>query len=175
MEVNPYVLHQKGMSPQEIETIAEIIVKAQEKKTAKIKFLDVLAYWALLAVAIIGNGLVSFTLAPFIIITNNFLLYIVLIILGAALGVMFATVVKSLEIQLHHHTLILFLVPVLAFISFFGITLVTNSVATTYNIQIQHNPATVSIFYLVAFIAPYLNMLFTKFIKNHKLESKQRV
>ncbi|MHA1918015.1 MAG: hypothetical protein ACTSUV_06880 [Candidatus Ranarchaeia archaeon] len=152
--------------------MARVIVKAESKKTKFIGFLDTASYWILLAVAIVGNILVSFTLIPFIILLSNINLFIIIIILGASFGIMFSSVIRDVEIQLHHHTLILFVVPLVAFISFFIITNMSNAIATTYDIHTTHNPAFVGILYVFAFLVPYINLLFTKYIKEHKKSIK---
>lgn len=167
MEYDPYRFHQKGMSPSEIDHLARVIVRAEENKEKRVKRVEGLAYGALLLVALVGSILLSFTFIPFIILLSNVHLYIVLILLGAAFGVMFSSAIKNLEVQLHHHTLILFLVPLVAFVSFFIITTMANATAAAYALRTAHSPAIVGILYITSFLLPYLNLLFTRYLHQH--------
>ncbi len=168
MEFDPYRLHSKGFRPEEIEKIGKTISLAEQKKQAHVKILETMAYWVMISTAIIGNFLISFTLIPYIVLLDNINLYIVVVILGVAIGLLFTSVIKSLEIKLHHHTLIIFLVPVTAFISFFIITGMSNQIASFYNIKTAHNPVIVGLIYIISFMVPYFNFLFSKYIKTHK-------
>jgi len=168
MDFDPYRLHNQGFEAEEIEKIRNTISVAEQKKQKHIKILEVLAYWVLLAFAIIGNILVSFTLIPYIVVLNTGNLYLIVIIIGISTGLMFSSVIKSLEIKLHHHALIIFSVPITAFISFFVITEMSNQAVQFYKIHPATSPAIIAIIYVASFMAPYAGFLFSKYLKNQK-------
>lgn len=167
MEFDPFKLHSKGLNHDEIAKVKKIIDKAQAKKTRKTKILEKMSCWVILGITAIGNIIVSFMIIPYLVFLGNYTLYIILVIIGAALGIMFSQVLKSLEVEIGHHALMLLIIPTSAFVSFFIITSASNEIAKSYNIHSSHNPAIVGFFYIIIFLLPYLYFLFSKYIKNH--------
>ncbi len=148
-------LKKKGWKKKDIKETIKIIEKRKKKK--KIIFLDKIVYWIALFIAIIGNMLIAISLIPFLLTLNEILLYTVIIILGLAFGLFFEIVVRDLEnLEKKHHIIITILMPSIALISFFIITIVANNIKKLLGIgTITHEPLLVGIIYAISFILPY--------------------
>ncbi|RJQ17334.1 hypothetical protein C4573_04755 [Candidatus Woesearchaeota archaeon] len=155
MHINPYTLKEKGWSAKEIDHAAGIVEKHKKKW-------DQAAYWVLLIVTIVGNFLLSTALLPMMLLMNDLSFLALIGVLGIILGVLITGVIKGMDLHFHHHTAILFIVPLIAFISFFFITGTANLIALQTNIAYYHNPGIVGLVYIVAYLLPYIQFLITR-------------
>lgn len=141
-----------------IKIIQEERKKERERKKKNIIFLDKIVYWIALFVAIIGNMLIAISLIPFLLTLSRVLLYLVLVIMGLAFGLFFEIVVRDIEnLEKKKHIIISILVPSIAVISFFIITIVANNLKMLLGIKVVANePLLVGVTYTIAFILPYV-------------------
>ncbi len=139
-----------------VKLIQEERKKLKERKKTII-FLDKIVYWVALFIAIIGNMLIAISIIPFLLTLSKILLYVVIAIMGLAFGLFFEIVVRDLEkLEKKKHIIISILIPSIAVISFFVITIVANNLKTLLGIKIiAHEPLLVGITYAIAFILPY--------------------
>ncbi len=151
-------LLEKGFTKKEAQKTIEIIERAKEKKTPKIRFLDSFIYWMLLIVSIIGNLVMSITLIPFLLAFKKIPLYFIIIILAAMFGFLFDQLIKDIENLEHQHYIIAWIfIPALALINIYYITSFTNHVTEIFKLEISINPPLlISVIYVIAFILPYL-------------------
>jgi len=150
-------LLKKGFSRNEAQKTVEILDKATELKSSKIKFLDATIYWVLLIVAIIGNLVISIILVPFLLAFKTIPLYFTIIVLAALFGFLFDQLIRDIEHLEHkHHIIAWIFIPVLAIINTYYMTSFANYVTETLELPLaSHSPLMISITYVIAFILPY--------------------
>ena len=62
-----------------------------------------------------------------------------------------------------HHLIAGIIIPVLAVFNLYMVTKISNSINTVFKItSVRENPLTISAFYVIAFLLPYLWTLFVK-------------
>ena len=158
-------LEQKGWSKKDISKTIRIIEQAKANKHPKIKILDKSVYWISLVIAIIGNFIISISLIPILLALNNLPLYIVLITLGVAFGLLFELLIRTIEhLEAKHHIFLGIMMPIIAIINVIIIVTFSNNLEKAINIQNPHSPLLVGIAYALAFMLPYL--IYQLFLKN---------
>ena len=151
-------LLKKGFSKKEAKKTIDIIQKAKEKKSTKIKFLDTITYWFLLIVATIGNAVISVILIPFLLAFKKIPLYFTIFILAAMFGLLFDQLIRGIEnLENKHYIIAWIFIPALAIINTYYMASFTNHLTETLNLSVAyHSPIPISITYVVAFILPYI-------------------
>jgi len=151
-------LLEKGYSKKEAKRTIDVIQKAKERKSLKIKFLDAVIYWVLLAVAIIGNMIISVILMPFLLTFKKIPLYGTVIILATMFGFLFDQLIRDIEnLENKHHIIAWVFIPALAVINTYYMTSFTNHLTETLRLPIEHNsPLLISVTYVGAFMIPYI-------------------
>jgi hypothetical protein len=150
-------LLEKGFSKKEAQQTIDIINRAKEEKSSKIKFLDSMIYWVLLIVAIIGNLVISIALIPFLLAFKKIPLYFTIVILAAMFGYLFDQLIKDIENLENKHQIIAWaFIPALAIVNTYYMTSFANHVTNTLSLPFAlHSPILISITYVIAFILPY--------------------
>ena len=151
-------LLEKGFSKKEAKRTIDIIQKAKKKKSSKIKFLDSLIYWILLIVAIIGNMVISIILIHFLLAFKRIPLYFIIIILAAMFGFLFDQLIRDIEhLEKKHHIIAWAFIPSLAIINVYYMASFANYLVQSLKLPLTlHSPLIISIFYVIAFITPYI-------------------
>lgn len=151
-------LLERGFSKKEAQRTVDIIQKAEETKSPKIKFLDSIIYWALLIVAIIGNIIISVTLIPFLLAFKKVPLYFTIFILAAMFGFLFDQLIRDIEtIERKHHIIAWVFIPALAIINTYYMVSFANHLTKTLKLPMpSHSPLAISIIYVTAFVLPYV-------------------
>lgn len=85
----------RGWSEKEVKDAEEILKKGRIKKTKKIILFDKYIYWVALFAGILGNIVISIVLVPFLTVLKGMLVYVVVVILGAAFGMFFEMVIRN--------------------------------------------------------------------------------
>lgn len=151
-------LKKRGWSEQEIAKAKEII-KARRKhdKSASIVHANRLLFWTAFIVIIIGNLLISIFIVPFLIMLNKPGVNLIIVVLGIAFGLLFNFIITDIEYltKKHHYTAGI-IIPIIAIINFFLITRFANKFSELLGIGIRQDPYTISIVYVIAFIAPFV-------------------
>ena len=151
-------LLKKGFSKKEAKKTVDIIKKAKEKKSFRIRFLDSIVYWILLIIAIIGNLVISIILIPFLLTFKKIPLYFIIAVLAAMFGFLFDQLIRDIENLEHKHYIVAwFFIPALAVINIYYMTSFTNYLTETLELPLALNsPLWISIAYVFAFILPYV-------------------
>jgi len=151
-------LTKKGWPKADIKKTIKIINRAKQEKSKTIKIIDAIVYWFVLFVAIIGNFIISIILVPFLVVFGYARLYIVVITLGAAFGILFNILLKDIEnLERRHHIIIGMFLPALTLINVVYMVNFANFLSDTIGIaNTQHNPFVIGAMYTISFIAPYL-------------------
>lgn len=137
-------------------------MKRKEKKKKKEesikKKMNKLVYWIALLVTIAGNLIISADLIPFLIVMKDIPLYLIIIVLGIAFGLLFNLLLKDIEhIDFKHHVIAAIFIPGIAIVNLFIITNLANRLIEILDISnVQHNPIVISIVYIIAFMLPYV-------------------
>jgi len=149
-------LRKKGWKKKDIKETIKIIER-KKQKSKKMIFLDKIVYWVALFIAIIGNMLIAVSILPFLLTLNEVLLYLIIVIMGLAFGLLFEIIIRDIEnLEKKHHIIITILMPSISLIFFFIITIVANNIKKIIGIgTITHEPLIVGTIYAVAFILPY--------------------
>ncbi|MBL7054441.1 hypothetical protein ISS05_01645 [Candidatus Woesearchaeota archaeon] len=149
-------LKKKGWTEKEIAETVKITREAKKNKHPAIKFLDKAVYWISLLIAIIGNGIISIVLMPFLMTLKSFQLYLVVVTIGISFGLLFELLIRSIvHLKTKHHLFFGFFIPLVAIINVFIITNIVNNLGNSVMIKNAHNPLIVSVVYGVVFILPY--------------------
>jgi len=150
-------LTKRGWTKKEINDTLKIFREAKNNKHPAIKFLDKSVYWIALAAAILGNFIISVVLIPFLLTLKNFHLYLVIVTLGVAFGLLFELLIRSItHLETRHHLFFGFLIPVIAIVNVFVIAIYSKGLEKKLMIESAYNPLLVSVVYGVAFIVPYV-------------------
>ena len=156
-------LEHKGWTSDEIEKARRILETAQEKKSQKILVLDAVIYWVALFVAILGNVVVSVVLIPFLLALRDILLYVIIITLGVAFGLLFDLLIRDIDtLSSRHYIIAGIFIPCLAITNVFLMANFSNTLTVSMHLKNIHPPLLVGAVYTIAFIAPYLLSHFTE-------------
>lgn len=149
-------LNKKGWAEGEINKTLKIVREAKKNKHPAIKILDKAVYWIALIMAIIGNFIISIALMPFLLALNSIQLYLIIVTIGIAFGMLFELLIRSItHLKKGHHLFFGFLIPIVAVVNIFIIAKFADILKKMYMIYNIHNPFVVSVVYAAAFITPY--------------------
>jgi hypothetical protein len=168
-------LYEKGWDKEEIEKTVKIFEEGRNKKSKTILFIDWIAYWSALIIAIIGNMVLSVLLIPFLLVASSSFLYPALAIIGIAFGFVFNIILKDIEqIEKTKHIIIGMFLPALALINVYIITQLSNHLAYLMKLPYGvHKPVIVSIVYSVSFVIPYvITQLLKRAVRKPSLHKK---
>ena len=151
-------LLKKGFSKQEAMKTIGILAKAEQKKSARIRFLDSIIYWVLLFVAIIGNMVIAIILIPFILTFRPVPLFFIIALLAAMFGFLMDTLIRDIEsIEKKHLIIAWLLIPSLAVINIFYMTSFTDHLVDVFSMSLtMPSPFFISFVYVMAFTLPYI-------------------
>ncbi|MCH8328870.1 MAG: hypothetical protein IIB81_00580 [Nanoarchaeota archaeon] len=147
-------LIEKGWNKRDVSKTIKIIERAKKNKHPQIKILDKFVYWFSLLIAIIGNLIISISLIPVLLALKGLQLYLVIITLGLAFGLLFELLIRSIEhLETKHHILLGIMIPVIAVINFI---IISNNMKKLIGIENPQNPIIVGSVYAITFILPYI-------------------
>ena len=150
-------LEKKGWSKKEISKTVEIIHNAKRLKTPETRFLEKRVYWILLIVIIAANFAISVALIPVLMALRGMVLYIIILIMGIAFGLLFELVIRSIEhLEKRHHIFLAVLIPVVALVNILVISNFSNGLTKILNLKNIHNSLGISVIYTASFVLPYL-------------------
>ena len=149
-------LTEKGWSKKHINEAIAIIEKAKKNKHHKIKLLDKSVYYISLVVAITGNFIISVALIPMLLALKGIVLYITVITIALAFGLLFELLLRTMEhLETKHHIFFGVIIPIIAIINFVNIVIFSNRIETIIKIQNPQNPLLIGLIYTISFIVPY--------------------
>lgn len=120
-----------------------------------------LLYWASLLVLMICNLLIAVFLVPFLLVLGGTLIYILVAVIGFVFGLFFNLLLRDIEnLEAHHHLFATIFIPL---VSLLNITLMTSAsarIAEIIKVSFKLDPVIMSLFYVCAFMLPYLYGMF---------------
>jgi hypothetical protein len=148
-------LTQKGWQPHHIDRAIGVLQSSPSARSDAVRLLDVLIYWGALALAVVGNFILSIAFIPVFLVFDDLSLVISVAIIAAAFGLLLDVVLREIE-HLRHRVIIIpeLFIPAIALINIYIITGLANGFASTLGLQ-THNPWVVSIMYVCAFVLPH--------------------
>ncbi len=151
-------LKSKGWTQAEVKKTYDILAHAEAEKSQSTRFLEQLAFWVALLIAIAGNLIISVVLVPFLLLLSGFGLYLTIFVIGATFGLLFNVLVRYIEnLNQGQHIIAGAFIPALALINIYIITHFSNKLEILLQLTTPaHSPLTVSITYVAAFILPYI-------------------
>ena len=156
-------LKKKGWSEEDINKTQKIISEGAVLDKSKTQpFVNVVVFWTVVLVMVIGNFIISLLLIPFLLIINKIALDVVVVILGLAFGSLFNLLMTDLKyIERKHYILGGLLIPVLALVNISAMVKVAEAMNEVLRVGIvREDPIFVSSLYAIAFILPYLYTVF---------------
>jgi hypothetical protein len=151
-------LAKKGWGALEVKKTTDILAHAEATKNPSIRFLEQLAYWTALLIAILGNFILSVVTVPFLLVLKGFGLYLTIFLVGIGFGLLFSILLKSLEnLGSGQHIIAGAFIPALALINIALIAHFSNKLEILLQLTTPpHSPTLVSITYVTAFVLPFL-------------------
>lgn len=152
-------LREKGWEEHEINHALEIM-HSEEKQQKHIhikKDMNKTIYWTVLLVLTIGNFLISIIMIPFLLVLETYQVEIIVTVIGLIFGSLFNLIIRDIEhIESKHHFAAALFIPALAIINVFVMVSVANTFSARFNLMNAKNPVFVSLFYVGAFVIPYI-------------------
>ncbi len=148
----------KGWSQAEAKKAADIMAHAQAEKSPSMIFLEQTVFWVGMAIAMVGNFIVSVVLVPFLLLLSGWGLYATIFVVGAAFGLLFNVLIHYIEeLGEGQHIMAGAFIPALALVNVYIITHFSNKLEILLQLENPaHSPLFISMTYVVAFVLPYL-------------------
>jgi hypothetical protein len=149
---------EKGWSEAEIKRV-EKIVHREEKEDV---FFSKIVFWSALVVIIFANLIVSLIMVPFLIVMNQWMMYLMVVVLAGTIGFLYNFLITDIgHLEKKHHISAGIIVPILAILNMVIVVIISNRFILELDIKNSpFNPFIVSGVFAVAFIVPYLISLF---------------
>jgi hypothetical protein len=151
-----HALKKRGWQKKHIDKVAQIMKKGEKNKPKGIKILDGLIYWIILVFVLLGNMIVLAGSLPIILEMPEWVLIIVLSIIGLGFGFLVDTLIRDINMSIGNYLFAGFLIPVIATINMLFILEIAKIVAKMIGIIIKMNPLLVVFFYIVSFSLPHV-------------------
>jgi len=120
-----------------------------------------LLYWTALLVLMVCNLLITVFLVPFLLVLGGTLIYIIIAVIGFVFGLFFNLLLRDIEnLEAHHHLFATIFIPLLSLLNIALMTTASARIAEIINVSFKLNPAIMSMFYVSAFMLPYLYGMF---------------
>jgi hypothetical protein len=151
-------LAQKGWGRADVKKATDILAHAESSKSASMIFLDQLAFFVALMIAIIGNFIISVVMVPFLLLLQGLGLYFTIFVIGVTFGVLFNVLVHYIEdLKQGQHIIAGAFIPALALINIYLITHFSNKLEVLLLLETPaHSPIIVSMTYVIAFVLPFV-------------------
>ncbi len=150
-------LASKGWNRAEVKRAADIIAHAESEKSTSMRFLEQMAFWIALFVAILGNFIISVVMVPFLLLLQGWGLYFTIFVIGATFGILFNVIIHYIEdLKEGQHIIVGAFIPALALINIYLIAHFSNDLEILLNLPTPpHSPIAISTMYVFAFVLPY--------------------
>lgn len=120
-----------------------------------------LLYWLALLVLIICNMLIAVFLVPFLLVLGGTVIYFMVSVIGFVFGLFFNLLIRDIEdLEVHHHLFATVLIPLLSLVNIAIMVSASNRIAEIIKVSFKIDPIILSLFYVGAFLVPYLYYLF---------------
>ena len=154
----------RKLSTQDIDDLKEVISKEMDDIRSHETARNVVAYYTVLIVAIMGNIFLSLVFIPFLVFLTEMFLYIVIAVLALMFGLLFNLLVRGIEgIKRKHYLIGEIFIPAIALINVFIMVNLANSIIEKFQVaNATHSAVLVAIVYVFFFSLPYIIFEFLK-------------
>jgi hypothetical protein len=148
----------KGWQPKEVAKTVGILERAPQKKSDWVRFLDVILYWAIFAVSILANFIVSIVLVPLLLTITDAWLYAAIVVIALTFGSMLEVIIRETEwLQRRHYVIAEVFIPATALINIYIIVQLSNRLATILKLPgSSQNPLLIGAVYVLCFSLPHV-------------------
>jgi hypothetical protein len=148
----------KGWQPKEIEKTVTILEQAPQKRSDWVRFLDVILYWAIFAVSILANFIVSIVLVPLLLTITDAWLYAAIAVIALTFGSMLEVIIRETEwLQKRHYVIAEVFIPAIALINIYIIVQLSNRLAVILKLPgSNQSPLLIGAIYVLCFSLPHL-------------------
>ncbi|MFT4312929.1 MAG: hypothetical protein ACMXYA_00830 [Candidatus Woesearchaeota archaeon] len=150
-------LRKKGWTEKELEYALYVMSQSHSHKSRKHKFLDAIMPWFLFISILAGNFIIMFTVVPLLVFMPNFVIYVILSLLGFCFGFLYEIIIRDLEHAwfIHHKIALHIIIPFIALIG--GGFIFIISYAVLPQLMVFPRPSFVfATIYILSFITPLL-------------------
>ncbi|MBN1157391.1 hypothetical protein JXA85_07240 [Candidatus Woesearchaeota archaeon] len=121
------------------------------------KEMNKIVYWMSLLVLTISNFFIAVVLIPFLLALSPLQLYLIVMLLGGIMGMIFNHLIKDIEhIEIRHHLFAAFFIPLIGVIDLFIVVNLANRIAKVLLITVQTDALSVSLVFVASFLFPYV-------------------
>jgi hypothetical protein len=149
-------LKKRGWNSHYISKTIDIMKKAEKKRKTNIKVLDAIIYWTILIFVLVGNMIILVGVVPVIIEMPQFVVVLVLSLVGICFGFIIDTLIREINLSTQHYLFAGFLIPVIATINMLYVIEISKIIAGKIGIIIKLNPLLVVFFYILFFSIPHI-------------------
>lgn len=120
-----------------------------------------LLYWTSLLVLMVCNLLIAVFLVPFLLVLGGTLIYILVAVIGFVFGLFFNLLLRDIEnLEAHHHLFATIFIPLVSLLNIALMTSASARIAEIIKVSFKLDPVIMSLFYVSAFMLPYLYGMF---------------
>ncbi len=159
-----HALKKKGWQDKHIVKISNLLKKGEKNKDKKTKVLDEFLHIILFFFVIIGNVFVIFSMLPLILGNSQWVLLLVISVVGLCFGFLVDHLLRDLDISKKHYLSAGIVLPIISLIIMLIVFELSKNVASRLNYVIKINPILSVVVYIIAFSSPHLVYK----IKEHK-------
>lgn len=160
-------MERKGWPPKDVQKTVKILEEAPKKKTDWVKFLDATLYWAIFAVAVLANFIVSIVLVPLLLTMTDLWLYFTIAFIAVSFGAMMEVIIRETAwLQKKRYVIAEIFIPAIALINIYIIVQLSNKLAAVLQLPGTNQSALlVGCVYVVCFSAPHIVWLAFKTLR----------
>jgi hypothetical protein len=127
------------------------------KKNDIPKEMNKIVYWMSLLVLTISNFFIAIVLIPFLLALSALPLYLIVMLLGGIMGMIFNHLIKDIEhIEARHHLFAAFFIPLIGVVDLFIVVNLANKIAKVLLIKAHTDAMSVSLVFVASFLFPYI-------------------
>ncbi|MBI2565145.1 hypothetical protein HYV79_04130 [Candidatus Woesearchaeota archaeon] len=147
----------KSWTEEEISQVFRVLKRGEKQHAKSIKLGGAITYIFALLVVILGNLFSSVIMVPILLLVSGFYLITLLLLLGLCFGTLFETIIWLFEKATHQIIIAGLFIPSVALINVVLIVKLSNKFAEALYTSVgPQNPLIVGIFYISAFVLPFL-------------------
>lgn len=148
-------MYKKGWTPKEVEELESSFKRYSEQSQQPL--IQKIIYWAAIILAIIGNLVTGVVFIPFLLVMKTWQASGFLLLIGISFGYLYLKILSGLGKEEEKENVIAWIfLPVLALITVYVITTLTNKLAEILQLQVTHSPIIIGTVYSLALTLPYV-------------------
>ncbi len=160
-------LKKRGWKEKEIHQTLKILQRTEQKKEPKTRLMEKTARILILSTSIIAVLLGAIFLTPILTIIRGTYIYPIILIIALFLGYIIDMIINKTTLIKNTFTQFITIL-ILSMTSVYLITDFVNQLAKEYQINILHDPVSISITYSITLLIPFFAHYFMKLVNQNK-------